>query len=192
MATADAIDNVGQTLVTLLQAAAIPGVANADILVATPDDFTGLASRAAPFPPTITILLYRVAIATPMRNAPRRALPDGTTSRPLLPLELQYLVTPWATSTAFEHRIIGRVVQCFYDRPELGIAELQGAGWEPGDSVQLVFDSLPLQDHLRLWETVDAPYRLSLAYTARVVGIEPTVRVGTAPVVEAIFGAPLP
>ena len=187
MATRDVVQDTGGTLVALLQSAAIPGVAAADIFLATPDEFVGLASRQAPFPPTLTVFLYRIAIVSEMRNAPRRLLPDGSTTRPLLPLELHYLVTPWATATADEHRIVGHVLQVMYDHGELGAADLQGASWNPGDSVQLILESLGLEEHFQIWESTEAPYRLSLTYMARVIGIEPTQVRRQAPVLEAAF-----
>jgi hypothetical protein len=188
MATADVVQDMGQTLVTLLRLGAIPGVAAADVILATPDEFESLATRAAPFPPTTTVSLYRITVSAEMRNAPKRTLPDGTVTRPLLPLELHYLVTAWATDTAAEHRIAGHVLQLLYDHAELGAAELQGASWAPGDSVQLVLASLPVEEHFQVWETTDAPYRLSLPYIARVIGIEPAVRQAHAPVLDASFG----
>ncbi len=173
---------------TALQLGGIPGVAATDIIVATPDEFEPLAARAAPFPPTITVFLYRITIAAEVRNAPKRTLPNGAVTRPLLPLELHYLVTPWATDTAAEHRIVGHVLQVLYDRAELGPSDLQGASWMPGDSVQLTLAALPVEEHFQIWETTDAPYRLSLPYVARVIGIEPAQQRAVAPVLEAVFG----
>jgi hypothetical protein len=45
-----------------------------------------------------------------------------------------------------------------------------------------------MEDHYRVWDTTDVPYRLSLTYLARVIGIAPTEITRTAPVVEAVFG----
>jgi hypothetical protein len=142
------------------------------IFAATPDEFTDLQD---PERPAITVFLYRVAIHSEMRNSPRRVLGNGRVARALLPLELYYMITPWARDTRDEFRIVGRILQVLYDHSEIGPAELQGASWNPGDSVQLVLDSLPVDDHYRIWETTELPYRLSLTYCARVVGIEPEV-----------------
>lgn len=186
MATADVVRDMGETLVSLLRAG-IPGsiVDPAAIIVATPDEFADLQT---PPRPTVTLFLYMVAVNPEMRNAPRRLPADGRRTRPLLPLELRYLITPWARETRDEYRIAGRVLQVFYDHAELGPAELQGDSWGPDDSVQLVLESLPVDDHYRIWDTTDLPYRLSLTYMARVVGIEPAVVETPPPVVEARFG----
>lgn len=184
MATADVVRDVADTVIFLLRSSVPPMVAQDQIFAATPDEFSALQDPASP---AITIFLYRVAVNSEMRNSPRRVLPDGRVTRPSLPLELYYLITPWARETRDEFRIIGRVLQALYDRAEIGTADLQGTSWSPGDSVQLVLDSLPIEDHLRIWETTDLPYRLSLTYLARVVGIEPAVSEVTSVVTSAQF-----
>ena len=170
MATADAIRDTADTIIFLLRSALPPMVDQDQIFAATPDDFEDVQN---PDRPVITVFLYRVAIHSEMRNAPRRILGDGRVTRPLLPLELHYMITPWARETRDELRIIGRILQSLYDHAEMGPADLQGISWSPGDSVQLVLDSLPAEDHYRIWDSTDLPYRLSLTYIARVIGVEP-------------------
>lgn len=185
MATADVVRDMGQTLVTTLQLGGILDVEPANVFVATPDEFEPLAARAASFPPTITVFLYHVTIAAGVRNASRQVLPNGAVTRPLLPLELHYLVTPWATNTADEHRMAGHVLQLLYDQAVLGAANLQGTSWMPGDSVQLTLASLKVEEQLQIWATTGAPYRLSLPYVARVIGLEPTALRVDAPMSDA-------
>jgi hypothetical protein len=189
MATPDAIQDMGDSLVNLLCVAGIPGVANANINLATPDEFAPLENRAAPFPAAITIFLYRITLVDEVRNAPRRMLRNGTTTRQLLPLELHYLITPWAVRVDDEHRVAGHILQALYDRAELGPADLIGASWEPEDQVQLILEPLPMQELFDIWETTDTAFRLSLPFCARVIGIEPADILRPAPVLEARFGA---
>lgn len=186
MATATAIQDFSATLVHLLRVGLTPApVADPNrITLATPDDF---ASFADPAQPAVTVFLYRIAVDGTMRNLPRRLLSDGSSTRPLLPVDMGFLITAWARQTGDEHLLMGRIMQVLYDRAEIGAADLQGTAWEAGDSVQLMLDSLPLEDHMRLWDSVDMPYRLSLTYLARVVGIEPGERLTQAPVVDASF-----
>ena len=172
MATPDAIRDTVDTVVYLLRASLTPIVASADILAATPDEFGPLED---PPNPTVTVFLHRVMLNPTLRNTPRPPMQNGRSSRPLLPLELGLLITPWAHDTRDEYRIVGRMLQILYDASELGPADLQGDSWGSGDSVQLILDSLPVEDHYRIWDTTDLPYRLSLTYIARVIGIEPGV-----------------
>ncbi|MEO8679784.1 MAG: DUF4255 domain-containing protein [Vicinamibacterales bacterium] len=183
MATADALRDLGDTLVFLLRAG-IPALDPAKITVATPDEFEALRD---PSKPNITIFLYRIAVNPEMRNSPRRLRPDGSTQPTPLPLELSFLVTAWAKDTRDELKLIGRILQVLYDRRELGAADLVGASWEPDDSVQLSLESLPLEDHYRIWDANDVPYRLSLTYLARVVGLTSSEITNEAPVVDARF-----
>ena len=186
MATAEVIRDVGNTLIFALRAGVDPAVvAPANIRVATPDEFKNLDALTEP---SISLFLYRTAINDVVRNSPRRVLPDGTTTRPLLPLDLCWLITPWAPVTSDEHLMVGHVMQALYDRAELGPTELQGSSWAPGDSLQIVLESLPMEDHYRIWDTSGIPYRLSLTYMTRVIGLEPKERVAAPPVVTASFG----
>lgn len=185
MATVDVIRDTGETLVFLLREGIDAAVVQPEhILVSTPDEFASLESPANP---TITIFLYRIAINSEMRNGPKRTLPDGRITRPLLPIELYYLITPWARRTSDEYRIVGRVLQVLYDNGELGPSQLQGTSWQTGDSVQVVLESLPIDDHYRIWDSSSLPYRLSLTYMVRVIGIEPSEALEVTPVLEAEF-----
>jgi len=183
MATADAVRDLADTLVFLLRAG-IPAVDPSKITVATPDEFDALRDPAKP---NITIFLYRIAVNPEMRNAPRRLRPDGSTQPTPLPLELSFLITAWAKDTRDELKLMGRILQVLYDRRELGAADLVGVSWEPDDTVQLLLESLPLEDHYRIWDANEVPYRLSLTYLARVVGLTSNEVVNEAPVVDAHF-----
>ena len=183
MASADAIRDLADTLVFLLRAG-IPAIDPARITVATPDEFEALRD---PSKPNITVFVYRIAVNPEMRNAPRRLRPDGTMQPAPLPLELSVLITAWAKETRDELRLIGRILQVLYDRRELGAADLVGTSWESDDSVQLILESLPLEDHYRIWDANEVPYRLSLTYLARVVGLSATEIISDAPVVNATF-----
>jgi hypothetical protein len=186
LAQADAIRDAAATLVYLLQAGIPSGVVDPSrITVTTPDEFQSLRD---PSQPNITIFLYRIAVNCQMRNERRRLMTDGSTTRQLLPLELSFLITAWAKDTRDELRIIGRILQILYDHAELGPADLQGSSWDPDDTVQLVLESLPLEDHYRIWDANEIPYRLSLTYQARVIGISPTEALSIPPVVEAHIG----
>ena len=164
MASPAAVQEMGDTLVHLLRTGSTStAVSAANIKLSTPAKFGDFKNPAQP---TITLFLYRIAVNPTMRNGPHRVFDDGRCARPLLPVELYYLITPWAKDVGDEHKIAGLVLQTLYDRAELGPADLQGASWSPDDSVQLVLESLPTEEHFRIWENAEAPYRLSLTYMA--------------------------
>jgi hypothetical protein len=180
---------MGETLVSILQAALTGIVAPNNIKIATPDSFQGL--QGAPNP-TCTIFLYRVAVNPVMRNGLRVQLGPGVTSRAPLPIDISYLITPWSKDPRDEHLILGTILQALYDRAELGAADLSGPSWSAGDTVQLVLETLTLEEHFCIWDTVGMPYRLSLTYMARVLGIASTEQVTAPPVVRALFNAVAP
>jgi Pvc16 N-terminal domain len=189
MAGHGVVRDMGETLVALLQAALHGLVVPEDVRVATPDSFHELEPTSRP---TCTIFLYRVAVNSVMRNGPRVVFGGGATSRPLLPVDLSYLITPWAKDPRDEHLILGTIMQGLYDRAELGPAELTGTSWASEDTVQLVLETLTLEEHFCIWDTVDMPYRLSLTYMARIIGIASTERIVAAPVVRSIVQAGAP
>jgi hypothetical protein len=186
MATSQAIRDTGETIRSMLIAGVGPTVPTVNVELASADAFSGFQG---PQQPVISIFLHRVAVHPEMRNSPPRRLPDGSMTRPLLPLELSFMITPWANNTADELRLAGLVLQTLYEEAELGPAQLQGSSWDLGDSVQLILESLSSEEHYRVWDTVGLPYRLSLTYLARVIGIEPRTRTQIAPVVTAGIGA---
>lgn len=186
MATALAVRDMGETFRALVLAGVAPSVPNLSVLLATPDEFAGMQN---PQDPVISIFLHRITVHPEMRNSPRRRLPNGLVTRPLLPLELSFMVTPWSRVTSDEFTIAGFILQTLYERAELGPSDLQGNSWEPGDSVQIVLESLSGEDHYRVWDTVNLPYRLSLTYLVRVIGIEPREGVSVAPVATATLGS---
>jgi hypothetical protein len=194
MAGVDVIADVGDTLVALLVNGLGGVVAPDHVKVSTPDDF-----QANPTQPTVTVFLYQVAINPEMRNSPPRTVMverpsdhrlEVKTTRPLLPLDLHYLVTAWAKEPKDEYRISGRVLQTFYDHAELGPADLQGDSWRAGDSVQVIYEQLSLEQQFNIWNPTHLPYRLSLSYLVRVVGIEPSETKSDAPVISAGFRRP--
>jgi len=194
MATYQVIADMGETLVDLLtketagmfsQPPPVPPSPEVIVELETPDKF---ADHEHPKIPTISIFLYRIAINSETRCGPRRVLSNGASTRPLLPLELSYFITPWAIQTKTEHVLAGKILQVFYDHAELERADLKGNSWGPEDSAQLILESLPTTEHYQIWETTKLPYRMSLTYTARVIGIEPSLAMTYPPVVEAILG----
>lgn len=198
MATWQLIEHASLTLKRLLEqhVLATLNAPSVSVELATTQAFPDLKAATKP---TITLLLYRCVENPELRNAPRRRLTDGRLVRQPLVLELCYMVTPWgvrgttntddATATQEEHRLLGLVMQCFYDHAEVGRAELfddpTTAVWQPTDTMQIVMESLPVEDHYRIWDAGELSYRLSVTYRVRVLGLDPTVYQSSVPVVDA-------
>lgn len=187
MASSRVIRDLGETLRSILLAGIGPAVPNLTVTLATADEFAGFQN---PQDPVVTIFLHRISVHPELRNSPPRRLANGVTTRPHLPLELSFMITPWSRQTSDEYLLAGLVLQTLYEQSEIGSAFLQGPSWDGGDSVQLILESLGSEDHYRVWDTVSLPYRLSLTYLARVVGIEPRTQTVSAPVTDALLGSP--
>ncbi len=84
-----------------------------------------------------------------MRNAPRRILDDGRTTRPLLPMELYYLITPWAAEPQIEHLLVGRILQILYDNSVLTHDDLKGRSWSPATQFNLSWSLCPTPNIIR-------------------------------------------
>lgn len=198
MATWQLIEHASLTLKRLLEQHVLAtfGAPTISVELATTQAFADLGKAKRP---TITLFLYRCVENPELRNAPRRRLPDGRMVRQPLVLELCYLVTPWgvrdsvtandATATQEEHRLLGLIMQCFYDHAELGRAELfedpSLPVWQATDTAQIVMESLPVEDHYRIWDAGELSYRLSATYRVRVLGLDPSVAQSATPVVDS-------
>jgi hypothetical protein len=186
VASADVVADVGRTIVATLVTGLTGIVAPANILVSTPDDM----KTFTPTQPSVTIFLFHVSVNAEMRNNSPRPSIGGGVVLPTLPLDLRYLITPWAKRTVDSHQIVGYVLKTMYANASLTRGGLIGESWDSDDSVQFVLESLPVEQHYDIWEATEIPYRLSLSYLARVVGLDPDAGPPHPPVVKASFGGP--
>jgi hypothetical protein len=204
VATWQLIEYTSKTLVRLIETrldqvlGSPPGSHTDDVKLATPHSFATLkqVSKA-----TVSVFLYRVTEHCELRNSPARRLADGSTRRAPLVLELSYLVTTWGargsepaandTAAAYEeHKLLGVVMQALYDHAELSRAELyedlaQPPVWGDRDELQVVLETLPIEDLYRIWDSSELAYQLSATYRIRVLGLDATEVVRTPPVVDA-------
>lgn len=202
MATWQLVEYVSRTMVKLIEThlgLILPGN-TIDVRIATPHAFADLKNVTTP---TISVFLYRACEQTEMRNSPQARMPDGTMRRQPLALELYYLVTTWgargndaanndAAAAMEEHSLLGAVFQAFYDHAEVSRAELyedptRPLVWGPNDSLQIVLDTLPIEDLYRIWDAGELYYQLSATYRARVLSLESSEILGVAPVLSGNF-----
>jgi hypothetical protein len=181
MATFDAIAFLGDTIRVLLQNGLVGLVDPANVLQSTPSEFKDFA----PTKPSVTLFLYHVAVCGDLRNSRSHSI--GGLPVPTLPLELRYIVTPWTQIPRDGYRIVGAIAQIFYQHSVLSFSELQGDVWAPDDTVELILESVPVEEHYDIWEPTEIPYRLSLTYLARLVGIDPKQSDAPPPVAVATF-----
>jgi hypothetical protein len=136
-----------------------------------------LANFRSPMEEGVSVYLYRIAINGARRSMPPQMGPDGQRHRPPLPLDLHYIVSAWAKTAVKQQRLLGWMVRMFEDVPILPTGLLNHYGPEPdifrpGETVEILLESLTLQDWNNLWSTTRSSPPLSVGYVARMIGIE--------------------
>ncbi|MEE8115943.1 MAG: DUF4255 domain-containing protein [Gemmatimonadales bacterium] len=126
--------------------------------------------------PILTLTLNEILEDPSARNRPRVREPDPNgvkISKPKLTLLLKYLLTAWSDDPATVQKILGRVVQVFYNKAILSGSDLQGVSLPTeAEALKLTLAPLTLEDRARIWYAVQKPYRLCLTYDVRVVNIQ--------------------
>jgi hypothetical protein len=122
----------------------------------------------------VSLFLYRVHLSQNQRSSISR-VSDGNARRPLLPLDLHFFLTVWATKASLQHAILGWAMRMLEDRPVMPAALLNGVRqnvFREEETVELVAGQLTNEELMRIWDDLAAEYRLSVPYVARVVRIE--------------------
>jgi hypothetical protein len=184
MATFHAIAATSHALLRLLEDAC-----PRTVFPAAQFDFLPLDENAKPISEGITLHLLRVAANTARRNSASRPQPDGKKYRPLLNLDLYYLLTPWASNADMQQRLLGWAMRTLEDTPLLPPGLLNAFGPEAetfhaDEGVELVLDTLALPDLSIIWDQIRPKVGLSVSYIARMVPIESKVATVVAPDVQ--------
>jgi len=195
----ECIASLGKSLERLLNAgfqqlSPIDGQNVKAVLVRTEDLETIGGGAAVINPPALSLYLYRVDF-----NKTTRAGWSGVGSmdgRAHLPLDLHFLLTPWAGDAENELKVIGRAMQILETYPSLtGPLLGSSGGWLPGDSVQLVLEEITTEAVMRTFDSLPHDYKLSIPYVARIVRLDALEAFPLPDVHEAVLGlvpAPAP
>lgn len=176
MAKAQAISAVGQTILGLLA----DNIPKAEFSNARFELYQTANFSSSPMKEGISLYLYRVEINAALRNLPNKTGLDGISRRAPLPLDLYYLLTVWAEDVIKQQRILGWAMRTLEDAPVLSAARLNHFGPETdvfrsNETVEIIFNSLSLQDLSNIWSAFKVSLPMSVAYIARVVGIDSTI-----------------
>src|SRR6185503_2079186 len=166
MADFTAIASVGKSLERFLSACftdptvppPVSGSTTKAILAQTEDFREGGGGQLTL--PCLSIFLYRIDY-----NKTMRAAWSGVGSHDglgHLPLDLHYMLRPWASDPEFEHRIIGRAMQCLETTPILSGPLLTPNGnWAPGEGVQVILEAVPTEWVMRTFDSLPTDFKLS-------------------------------
>jgi hypothetical protein len=183
LATYHAIAVISQSILGMLaEAAPKPEFAGSQFELYLARDFQN------PMEEGVSLYLYRVGTSS-RRNLPSRLGPHGERYRPPLPIDLYYLLTTWARTSAKQQRLLGWCIRELGNTPILPAGLLNHYGPEPEtfrpeEAVEFVFEPLSLQDIASLWEPLKPHLQVSASYVARMVTIESDVTVTDAAAVQ--------
>lgn len=140
------------------------------VLVRT-NDFDTTINNPILVPPALSIFPYRIDLNRAMRG-PWSSV-GSLDGRVHLPLDLHFLITPWADNCEFELDILGRAMECLESTPILSGPLLHPSGsWATAEGIQVVLDDLPSDLVMRAFDSLSAHFRLSVGYVARVLRID--------------------
>ena len=132
----------------------------------------------------VSIYLYRVAVNMTRHNTPRLGA-DGRRYRPALPVDLYFMLTPWAKSASQQHSLLGWAMRELANTPIIPAGYLnqysaQEQTFRSNETVEVVPELLSLQDMYNIWNGFKTNMYPSVAYVARLIMLESSV-----PLVEA-------
>lgn len=183
MATHQAIAVTGQAILGLLASECPPQFAGAQFELYQPSNFLN------PIEEGISLYLYRVTVNTARRNLPVRTNSDKKRFKPSLPVDLYYMLTPWAKTAAKQQRLLGWSMRVLEDANTLHANLLNRYGeadtFRSNESVELVCEPIALQDMINIWDVFKPHQQLSVTYVARMITIDSEIGLAEMPLVGA-------
>ncbi len=138
-----------------------------------------------------SVLVWRVAVNTTLRNQPAKRTPDGRRRRPALPLDLGLMLTPWAADAEGQLRLLGWALRFIEDHAVVPAALLNQAlsrrdvpAFNADEAIEIVHDTLVLPDHLGLWDKFRNRWQTSITCSVRMVNIESDISTAEGPPVQ--------
>ena len=183
MATYQAIATVGEAILGMMKAARPSEFETAQFSLYQPSDFQN------PMTEGLSLYLYHVSLNTTRRNLPPRVQADGRRFRPSLPVDLHYLLIPWAQTSAKQQWLLGWAMRALEDMPILSATLLNHYGsvekvFHPDETVEIVNEPLLLQEVVNIWDAFKPNLQVSASYIARMVLIDSETELIEAPIVQ--------
>jgi hypothetical protein len=143
---------------------------------------------AQPMDAGVSVFLYRIYVNRVQRSPSGPLDLQGRRTRPMLPLDLHYLLTAWAKEASLQHAIAGWMMRVLEDSPVLpaGLLNRKLPGvFRPEETAELGVTDLSTEELFRIWEViVNNAYQVSVPYVVRNVKIESTRVLAESPPVQ--------
>jgi hypothetical protein len=125
----------------------------------------------------VSLFLYRVMVNCVQRTPAARARSGGGSRKTQLPLDLHFLLTPWATEASLEQDILGWMMRIIEDTPVLpsGLLNTTPDVFSEEETVEIMPGQLTNEEMFRIWDVLPQSYQISIPYIARVVRIDSEV-----------------
>jgi hypothetical protein len=137
----------------------------------------------------ISLWLYRVVRNEFWLNNPPQRVDARQQRRTPLPFCLHYLVTPLLDLSETEQKVLGKVLQIFYDHPVVRGVDLRGSLQNTAVELRVTLETLSLEELTRVWTALNSEtgYQLSVSYEVQIVEIDSAIEAEeVAPVVELV------
>ncbi len=170
MYTYKVIADVGNGLLKMLRSNLVPNLINTanGILLASPQD-RGDAQ--------LSIYLYDIEENLELRNLDLLNIDASTKRKPPIYLNLYYMVTAYSSSDVKykameEQKILGAVVQTFYDNGRIEPAFLNAPAPGKKDCIDIALMHMPFETKQKCWNVQELGYKTSLFYKVSPVPID--------------------
>jgi hypothetical protein len=190
MASPYAIAAVGKAILALLAAACPrPEFAGAEFELYQAKNFQ------SPMEEGIALYLHRVTPANNIRNMPPRIAPDGRRYRPSLPIDIHFLLVPYARDAFKQQRLLGWAMRTIEDTPILNDSLLNQYGPEPdtfrpGECVDTIMETIAYQDLGSVWDVAKPNVQPAVPYVVRMLQLDSQLEMTEAGLVQTrIFDA---
>jgi hypothetical protein len=145
----------------------------------------------SPMKEGIALFLWRMAPNVNRRNPGIRTDALGRRFRPSLPVDLNYLLVPFADDSDRQQRLFGWMLRTVDDIGPLLASRLNNSlsdsVFNPAEALELVLDPLSVSDHLTLWDRIKT-MPLFANYVVRMLMLDSEAQIIEAPlVVERAF-----
>lgn len=127
----------------------------------------------------INLFLYQVQENPTFKNMDWQLKPGSANVLvpPPLSLNLFYLMTPYAqndsqTGNANAHAILGEAMRVFYENPIVPQEYLVDGLEDAREQLQIIQNTLDMEELARVWSTFTQPFRLSILYQISVVQLD--------------------
>lgn len=120
----------------------------------------------------VNLFLYRVRENEFSKNQSWPTRATGEIRYPPLALDLFYLLTPYASDTISAHHVLSHAMTVLHENAIISGSQMAESLRLSLDQLAIVLSSMPLEELTRIWNSLQTPYRLSVAYEVRILLLE--------------------